>query len=133
MWKYWSRIGISILLRNNISHTKGSTSISVPIPVETINKQFYTLSPKNFPILPNRHWQTQGHPQNWRNNYTPQNFRQEAYEPKMRPPIPPRYPVINHESLDVDGAIQLRRVNYIKHPRPMIKWNITEKNAPNKQ
>lgn len=123
----------NLTMRNNILHIKGNNRITVPTSIGTADRQFPPRPPKSYPIRQNNYWQPRNYKQNWRSGYKPQNFREEFYDSKLRPPIPPRYPVTKSEPMDVDKTIQSRRINYINNPRSMVKRNQPEEYISNKQ
>lgn len=120
----------NLTMRNNIiyARTKPYESVST----EPTYRPGPSRPPKSF--SPRSSWQNQSsRPRNFQNYNNGHNFQANKYSNYNRPALPPRYPAIKHEPMEVDRSIQSRRVNYINNPRTAEKRGSYEMNTGNKQ
>ena len=120
----------NLTMRNNIiySKTKAYDSIST----ETTYRPGPSRPPKSFPKRSG--WLNKNsQPRNWEHNNNNSNFRVNEHANYNKPALPPRYPAIKHEPMDIDRTIQSRRVNYINHPRTAEKRGAYEERTGHKQ
>lgn len=120
----------NLTMRNNIIYAKNKHHESVS--TEKTHRPGPSGPPKSFHMRSG--WQNQSsRPRTWQNYNNNSNFQTERYHDYNRPALPPRYPAIKHEPMDVDRTIQSRRVNYINHPRAAEKRGAFEMNTNSKQ
>lgn len=119
----------NLTMRNNIIYAKTKSHDS--ISTETTPRPGPSRPPKLFAARLG--WQNKGYrPGNGQHNNNYSNFRTNGYS-NYKPALPPRYPAIKQEPMEVDRTIQSRRVNYINNPRTAEKRGASEINTGYKQ
>lgn len=123
----------NLTMRNNILSSKAVARITDPMPADVGNRTTPPRPPKSFPMRTGANWQHQNfRPRNWQYSYNSPNMRSNGYNSHTKPALPPRYPAIKHEPMEVDRSIQSRRINYMNNPRTAEKRSASENHPINK-